>query len=134
MKKIIFSLFAIYMLSGCASIIKGKTKDINVLTSTGEEVVVDVVSASGTQTVRIPGVVNVKRDNRPVTIMVKNSTYIRPSTTVVSEKVELWTFGNLIVGAFGLFGTTTDASTGAMWDYDDSVVVPVYLKSGYVYR
>ncbi|MBQ7304077.1 MAG: adenosine deaminase [Alphaproteobacteria bacterium] len=132
MKKIIFSLFAIYMLSGCASIIKGKTKDINVLTSTGEEVVVDVVSASGTQTVRIPGVVNVKRDNRPVTIMVKNSTYIRPSTTVVPEKVELWTFGNLIFG--GVFGTTTDASTGAMWDYDDSVVVPVYLKSGYVYR
>ena len=132
MKKIIFSLFAIYMLSGCASIIKGKTKDINILTSTGEEVVVDVVSASGTQTVRIPGVVNVKRDNRPVTIMVKNSAYIRPSTTVVSEKVELWTLGNLIFG--GLFGTTTDASTGAMWDYDDSVVVPVYLKSGYVYR
>ena len=78
------------------------------------------------------GVVNVKRDNRPVTIMVKNSAYIRPSTTVVSEKVELWTLGNLIFG--GLFGTTTDASTGAMWDYDDSVVVPVYLKNGYVYR
>ena len=132
MKKIIFSLVAVSMLSGCASIIKGKTKDINVLTSTGEEVVVDVVSASGTQTVRIPGVVNVKRDNRPVTIMVKNSAYTRPSTTVVSEKVELWTFGNLIFGGF--LGLTTDASTGAMWDYDDSVVVPVYLKNGYVYR
>ena len=132
MKKIIFSLVAISMLSGCATLIKGKTKDINVLTSTGEEAEVDVVSASGTQTVIIPSVVNVKRDNRAITILVKDTEKTRASTTVVSEKVELWTLGNLIFGGF--FGLTTDASTGAMWDYDDSVVVPVYLKNGYAYR
>ena len=128
MKKIIFSLVAISMLSGCATLIKGKTKDINVLTSTGEEAEVDVVSASGTQTVIIPSVVNVKRDNRAITILVKDTEKTRASTTVVSEKVELWTVGNLFLSWFGLTGTTTDASTGAMWDYDDTVVVPVYSK------
>ena len=128
MKKIIFSLFAIYMLSGCASLINGKNKDINILTSTGEEVEVDVVSASGTQTVTIPTVVNVKRDNRAITILVKDTEKTRASTTMVSEKIGLWTFLNILFGSFGLTGTTTDASTGAMWDYDDSVVVPVYSK------
>ena len=129
MKKLVLTIMSIAMLSGCATAIKCKTKDINMLTNTGEEAEVNVVSASGTQTVVIPSVVNVKKDNRPITITVKETKCNRPTTTVASEKVELWTFGNVLFWIFGTTGTTVDAMTGAMWDYDDSIVVPVYHKN-----
>ncbi len=129
MKKLVLMLLMATTLSGCASVIKGKTKDINMLTNTGEEAEVNVVSASGTQTVVIPSVVNVKKDNRPLTITVKETKCNRPTTTVASEKVEMWTFGNILLWVFGTTGTTTDAMTGAMWDYDDSIVVPIYHKN-----
>ena len=115
-------------MSGCASIIKGQSKDINFMTNTGEEAEVDIVSASGTKTVIIPSVVNVKKDNRAITITVKETRCNRPTTTVANEKVQIWTFGNIFLWVFGLTGTTTDALSGAMWDYDDSIVVPVYHK------
>ena len=130
MKKLILILMIVAILPGCATIIKGKTKDINILTNTGEEAEINIFSASGTQTVVVPAVVNVKRDNRPITITVKGNKCTRTTTTVVQEKVELWTLGNIPLYIFGLTGTTVDASTGAMWDYDDSIVVPVYQKNG----
>lgn len=130
MKKLMLTLIAIALLPGCATVIKGKTKDINILTNTGEEAEVNVVSASGVQTVTIPSVVNVKKDNRPITITVKGTKCHRATTTIVPEKVELWTIANVFMYVFGFTGTTVDASTGAMWDYDDSIVVPVYQKNG----
>ena len=128
MKKIVLTLLTVAMLSGCASIVNGRNKNINLLSSTGEETEVDVVSANGVQTVVIPSVVTVQRANQPITINVKDTKCIRPSTTIVSDKLSMWFFGDFFMSIFGLTGTTVDVTSGAMWNYDDNIVVPVYEK------
>ena len=128
MKKIALLILTIAMLSGCASIVNGRNKNINLLSSTGEETEVDVVSANGVQTVVIPSVVTVQRANQPITINVKDTKCIRPSTTIVSDKLSMWFFGDFFMSIFGLTGTTVDVTSGAMWNYDDNIVVPVYEK------
>ena len=127
MKKILVALLVCSMLSGCASIIKGRNKNVNIMTSTGEEVEVNVVSASGMQSIVVPSVVSLKRDNQDITITVKETSCLRASTSIVSSEIEPWFLGNIITG--GLLGSSTDALTGAMWTYDDNIVVPVYKKS-----
>ena len=128
MKKILVALMVCSILSGCASIVKGRTKSINLMTSAGEEVEVDVISASGTQHITIPSTINVKRDNQIITINVKESRCYRHSSIIISDKVEPWTLGNLGFTYSASSGTTTDALTGAMWTYDDNVSIPVYKK------
>lgn len=128
MKKIVLTLLTVTMLSGCASIVNGRNKNINLLSSTGEETEVDVVSANGVQTVVIPSVVTVQRANQPITINVKDTKCIRPSTTIASDKLSMWFFGDFFMSIFGLTGTTVDVTSGAMWNYDDNIVVPVYEK------
>ena len=127
MKKILITLIACSVLSGCASIVKGKYKNINIMTATGETAEVNVVSASGVQTLMIPTVTTIRRDNQDITITVKEDSCNNSSTSIVSSKIEPWFLGNLVSG--GLFGSSTDALTGAMWTYDDNVAVPVYKKS-----
>lgn len=127
MKKILVALLVCSMLSGCASIVKGRNKNVNIMTSTGEEVEVNVVSASGMQSIVVPSVVSLKKDNQDITITVKETQCLRSSTSIVSSEIEPWFLGNVFSG--GIFGSSTDALTGAMWTYDDNIVVPVYKKS-----
>ena len=126
MKKTLCLAVAVLILSGCASIVKGRNKTINIMTNTGEEVEVNVVSASGVQTIVVPSVTTVKRNNQDITITVKATSCTRPSNSIVSSKLEPWFLGNFILG--GLLGSSTDAITGSMWTYDDNIVVPVYTK------
>lgn len=127
MKKILVALLVCSMLSGCASIVKGRNKNVNIMTSTGEEVEVNIVSSSGMQSIVVPSVVSLKKDNQDITITVKETQCLRSSTSIVSSKVEPWFLGNVFSG--GIVGSSTDALTGAMWTYDDNIVVPVYKKS-----
>ena len=128
MKKIFVALIACSVLSGCASVVKGRHKNINIMTSTGEQVEVDVISASGTQHITIPSTINVKRDNQIITVNVKESRCYRHSSMIISDRVEPWVAGNLGFTYSASSGTTTDALTGAMWTYDDNVSIPVYKK------
>ncbi len=128
MKKILVALLVCSMLSGCASIVKGRNKNVNIMTSTGEEVEVNVVSASGMQSIVVPSVVSLKKDNQDITITVKETQCLRSSTSIVSSEIEPWFLGNVFLPG-GIFSSSTDALTGAMWTYDDNIVVPVYKKS-----
>lgn len=114
------------LLSGCASIVKGRKKSVNISTNTGQSVEVDILSSSGVQTFYTPTVVSLKRKNQDITVVVKETPCIRQSTFIVSSDIEPWFFGNIITG--GLYGSTTDALTGSMWTYDDNITVPVYTK------
>ena len=124
MKKFFFALMAFTMLSGCASIVKGRHKNLNLMTSTGEEALVNVVSASGMRTATVPSVITVKRNNQDIIIAVQETPCTR--STIAPSRIEPWFLGNFISG--GLLASSTDALTGAMWTYDDNIVVPVYKK------
>lgn len=126
MKKILVALMVCSILSGCASIIKGRSKAINLMTSTGEEAEVDIVSASGMQTLVVPTITTIKRANQDITITVRETPSNKTSTSVIASRIEPWFLGNIITG--GILGSATDALTGAMWTYDDNIVIPVYNK------
>ena len=126
MKKIITVLAITAFMSGCASIIKGNNQNVNISTSNGKQAEAIVSTASGQQTVTLPTSVSVKTDNKDIVVTVKESNCNNSSTAVVPSRLHPWFWGNIITG--GLFGSTTDSVSGAMWRYDESVIVNVTEK------
>ena len=120
-----FIILTIFLLSSCATMFNGTSKNINIMTSNGDSVEADIISKNGVQTVTLPHVVNVKKGNMDISIQVKEDKCHRASSHVVNKYLDIFFLGN----AFNYWtGTSTDIPNGAMWTYDDSVVVPVYRK------
>jgi hypothetical protein len=109
------SLFAVFALSGCASILNDKTQAINVSASNGKEISGTIDGA----TFKAPGVVNVTRENKNKMVLV--STDGCAKETSVEKSVDPKFFINILSG--GAFGSTTDYSTEKMWRYSENVVV-----------
>ncbi|MDR2760339.1 MAG: hypothetical protein LBB09_00645 [Rickettsiales bacterium] len=122
MKKIIAATAAI-LLSSCASILSGTSTQVNVQTSDARsDINATITSKSGAQNVSLPTVITVKKGNKPLLITVKDKCY-RDTVYASKPTINLWFLGNVVTG--GTFGTSTDAMTGALWTYDEVVVVPV---------
>lgn len=130
MKKIITVLAITAFMSGCASIIKGGTQNVNISTSDGKEVEATVFTKAGSQETQLPRVISVKKDSQDITIAVKENECYDETVTVTSSHIEPWFWGNILSG--GIVGSTTDSVTGAMWTYDDNVVVNLNEKSSCV--
>lgn len=113
--KFLFIPVAALLLSGCASIMTAEQQSINVTSTSGQpiEVTVDDKKAM------TPGTVVVLRDGKDK--VVTTSAEGCSNTTLVKKEVATAFWGNIILG--GLLGSTTDASTGKMWDYQDNVQV-----------
>lgn len=118
--KIISLAFAVLMLSGCASIMTHDQQTINVTASNNQPIDVTVDD----KTTSAPGAVVVLRDGKDK--VVRTSAEGCDSATPIKKSVTPVFFGNIVIG--GLLGSTTDASTGKMWDYQESVVVTCTSK------
>lgn len=127
MKKIAVIFLASAVLSGCASIIEGKSQNINITTSNGQTVDATVYTKAGIQEVKLPHHFAVQKDSQDITINVKEGRCNKETTTVAKSRLEPWFWGNILTG--GVFGSTTDSLTGAMWQYDDTIVVNVNEKA-----
>lgn len=127
MKKHIVTLICAIALSGCASIVAGSHKTVNITTNNGETVNASVFAKCGEQEVQLPGAVTVCRDSQDLTITVKEDSCVNSTTSVNSSRIEPWFWGNLLTG--GIFGSTTDSMTGDMWTYDDNITVYVDKKA-----
>ncbi|KKO45148.1 adenosine deaminase [Arsukibacterium ikkense] len=119
MKNICFAA-AILSLSGCASIMTAEQQSINVTASNNQPIEVTVDDKTTTS----PGTVVVLRDGKDK--VVRTSAEGCDSATPVKKSVTPVFFGNIIIG--GVLGSTTDASTGKMWDYQETVVVSCTTK------
>lgn len=100
---------ALVMFSGCATIISGSTQKVNVASTPSH---IDVTL--GDKTVSTPAIVELKRGEDLVLTSPECD-----NQTIVAKKINPVFFGNVVSG--GVFGSTTDYSTGAMWKYDDNV-------------
>lgn len=120
-------MFAFALFCGCASIIDGSSQNINISTATGETASATITSKVGTQQVTLPTSCYVKRSTQDIIINVKESEDNRSSTMVIPSRFNFFFLGNFLCG--GLFGSSTDALTGAMWKYDEIAIVPVYKKT-----
>lgn len=124
MKKLLV-LASVFALSACATMFSGTTKNINVMTSNGDRVKADITSKSGMQTVTLPSIVSVDKGNVAITISVKEDKCHRQTVYMADNHLDMFFLAN----AFNYFtGTSTDIPNGAMWTYDDNIVVPVYRK------
>ena len=114
------------MLSGCSSIVKGSRQTINISTSTGKQADAVITTSEGQQNITLPRSVSVKTTSGDIVVDVKETRCNTSSSTVIQSRLHPWFWGNVILG--GVFGSTTDAATGSMWSYDDSIIVNVAEK------
>lgn len=101
--------------SGCATILNEDNQNINVRTSNNTKVTV----TAGGQQVTTPGSISVKRAQEGVILSTDSDKCA--STTVVESDVDTVFFVNVLSG--GALGSTTDYSTGKMWEYDTDVII-----------
>ncbi|MCG7537634.1 adenosine deaminase [Pseudoalteromonas sp. OOF1S-7] len=115
MKYSIIPAAALVMLSGCASVMTSDMQTVEVTTNTGKVV---EVTADGNQS-STPGRIQILRDGQNK--VVRTTAAGCAAETPIEKTVTPVFFGNIVIG--GLLGSTTDASTGKMWDYADSVEI-----------
>ena len=127
MKKTAIILLTSAALSGCASIIKGGSQDIDITTNNGQSVNATIFTKSGIQETNIPQTIAVQKDSQDITITVKEGRCNRESVTIAKSHIQPWFWGNMITG--GILGSATDSLTGAMWQYDNTIVVNVDEKT-----
>lgn len=115
MKLAIAGFTALFLTTGCASIMTAEQQTIDITTSNNKatEVTVD------DKTVTTPGTVTVLRNGQDK--VVRTQAEGCDSVTPITKKVTPVFFGNIVIG--GLLGSTTDGATGKMWDYEDAVEV-----------
>ena len=108
--KILNSLVGMIFLissSGCATIVSGKTSDVNIHSNpNGATVYINEIQAGST-----PVLVDLKRKERHTVRFVKEG-YL-DETRVTSKAFNWWFVGNLIFG--GIIGIIVDFATGAVY-------------------
>ncbi|WP_137166560.1 YajG family lipoprotein [Salinimonas lutimaris] len=114
MKKVLFAGLSTLWLSGCASIMTSEQQTINVTASNGKKVEVTVDD----KTTVTPGTVTVLRDGKEKIVNVSDSAC---QAAPIEKNIAPAFWGNIIIG--GLLGSTTDSSTGKMWNYADNVEI-----------
>lgn len=124
MKKLI-SIFSVILLSGCATMFHGGTQTVRIVSSNGEAANIELTNEEGTKQLTLPTTVALKKGKGDVFIKVKENQCHRSSTRSYQERMDLVFLANYFNFSIG---STTDSITGAMWHYDDNMVVPVYKK------
>jgi uncharacterized protein YceK len=134
MKKLAF-VFLVTTLSGCASIVNDKNQVIHVNASNGQELsgsvheITEKKTRDGrkvkkekvyTPVSKLSGSdVILARSSAKKVVMVDNPECEKE--TPIKSSIDGMFFGNILIG--GLLGSTTDATTGKMWKYEEKVVV-----------
>lgn len=136
MKKLACVL-AVVALSGCASIANDKTQQIKIVASNGQQIQGSMQEDTVTtkkqdgkhvkvhnKTVEATfsgstNAVSLERSGKDKVVVVENPECTKE--TPVKRSVSPMFFGNVLIG--GLLGSTTDASTGKMWQYQEDIIV-----------
>lgn len=105
----------IALTSGCASILNDDTQQVNLATSNGKVITVNVDG----QEFQAPGIATLTRENANK-IITTNAAGCAPET-LAKKEVDNMFWLNLLSG--GSFGSSTDYSTENMWGYQERIVV-----------
>ncbi len=115
LSKILVGTSFLFTLTGCASLLNDATQNIQVHTSNDKTIEAQV---DGTNFVA-PGKVTVTRKQTP--LMLSTSAAGCAPLTPSTPSIDNVFWGNIILG--GVFGSSTDYSTGKMWEYQESVTI-----------
>ena len=109
------SLGAMFMFSGCATILSGKSQKIAVNSNPS-----NVKFKLDNKEYTTPSIITVKRENEDRIITVDNSKCQK--TILLNKKLNPVFFVNMLTsGGSVSSGSTTDYTSGAMWKYDSNV-------------
>lgn len=104
------------LFSSCATILSGTKQKISV-NSTGKT---GVTFQLDNKTYKTPAIITVKRENEDKVIKVLDEDCSQKQV-LLNKKINPVFFVNLLSG--GVFGSTTDYISNAMWRYDDNVQI-----------
>ena len=124
--KSIATLLLLLAIAGCATIMDGNKQELTFTSSpAGAKVLLD-----GKEVGTTPVTVTWKRGRKSIGVRFEKEGY-EPQIATLDSKMNLWWLGNLITG--GAFGTSTDAASGAMFEYAPqnyhTVLAPVQQSS-----
>ena len=124
MKKLFIIALLTLPLCACATIAGGGGRqNVNVMTSDNSQVQAKILNGTDVITTVLPSTVNLKRRNAATTVSIIPNDRIQATNYSVNSHLNVWFLGNILIG--GLIGSTTDIASGAAWQYDNSVIVPV---------
>ena len=120
--KLMMVLVSFFVLAGCSTITKGKTQQVTI----DSNVEGATVLVNGNEREQTPFTGLIERSSS-TTVTLKKKGYKRKSVTLDTTFEPIF-WGNIIVG--GVIGSTTDASTGAMYKYAPSTINIDLIKEG----
>ncbi len=129
MKKIILITLVLFGLSSCATLFSGKSQNINLIPNSGSDhTEVEISNGKIVQNSRIPSVVIVPRSNQNLIIKVKENECYKASQGIHESRLNWVTAVSIFFGWFSTSSTTTDSATGALWSYDNNIIVNTQQK------
>ena len=113
------------MFSGCATILGGGGKQkITVISSNPMNVRIGYASndnktSTDAQSFTTPATITMVRENKNLLLTSDNNEF---EPVIIEKKLNPWFWGDVIMTS--LVSTTTDVVTGAIWKYDDNIIIP----------
>ncbi|WFB36220.1 PEGA domain-containing protein [Kiritimatiellota bacterium B12222] len=105
----------VILLSGCASVFSGKTQEMSFMTEPDDV----TISIDGRTIGKTPLTTYITRKNNQILTFEKEG--FKPVKMDLATSTNGWFFANILGGIFiGPFFSTTDASTGAIYEYSPS--------------
>ncbi|MEA2017420.1 MAG: hypothetical protein U9N59_03135 [Campylobacterota bacterium] len=125
MNKIFFTglLLINLMFSGCATLFGGGgQQNIYISGNTDKKMKATVKHSdgSGSQYLSIPGTVSINRKKQDVVIESADKEF---DTYIVESEMNPYFVPNFLGSYFGFTSTTVDVASGAIWMYDEHVIV-----------
>lgn len=112
---------ALPVIAACASIVKGTTQSVNVITPNVQGAKCVITEGNGfAHNVVTPAVITLEKSKKSITVSCKKEGY-HDVHQVIESDFEAMTAGNLIAG--GIIGAGIDAATGAMNKYPNSIQI-----------
>lgn len=115
------SVSALCLSSACASIIEGSSDKMQVTTTPPSQSTCNVKNGRGAWNTVSNGTTEIKRSKTDVTVDCTDAATGAKGSKTVESDMESWVIGNVIAG--GIIGLIVDFSTGAAWDYPETVAV-----------
>ena len=126
-KKLLIALplVSAVIFSGCATLVGGggqqqitinSSKPMNVSLGYASD---DNKIAVNPQSVTTPATITIIRENKDLLLLSDDNEF---EPIKIENKLNPWFWGD--VALISLVSTTTDAVTGAMWEYDENITIP----------
>lgn len=84
MNKKLTIYLSIFLLSSCATMFNGTTKNIHMMTSNGDSVKADITSKGGIQTITLPALLMCKKEMIYLSMLKKTNVTIHLLTSLIS--------------------------------------------------